>query len=48
MNKEISLSDILLAIWDGDKSGGVWSTIRKDQKAGKNIIYCPKEILSGE
>ena len=40
--------DILLAIWDGNKSGGVWSTIRKAQKAGKQIIYCPKEILSIE
>ena len=40
--------DILLAIWDGKKSGGVWSTIRKAQKAGKQIIYCPKEVLSGE
>ena len=37
--------DVLLAIWDGNKSGGVWSTIRKAQKAGKKIIYCPKEIL---
>ena len=33
--------DILLAVWDGIKSGGVWSTIRKAQKAGKQIIYCP-------
>ena len=40
--------DVLLAIWDGNKSGGVWSTIRKAQKAGKQIIYCPKEILSIE
>lgn len=40
--------DVLLAIWDGNKSGGVWSTIRKAQKAGKKIIYCPKEILKGE
>lgn len=40
--------DILLAIWDGNKSGGVWSTIRKAQKAGKQIIYCPKEILGIE
>ena len=40
--------DVLLAIWDGNKSGGVWSTIRKAQKAGKKIIYCPKEILSEE
>ncbi len=37
--------DVLLAIWDGNKSGGVWSTIRKAQKAGKQIIYCPKEIF---
>ena len=37
--------DVLLAIWDGNKSGGVWSTIRKAQKAGKQIIYCPKELL---
>lgn len=37
--------DILLAIWDGKKSGGVWSTIRKAQKVGKPIIYCPKAIL---
>ena len=37
--------DVLLAIWDGNKSGGVWSTIRKAQKAGKQIIYCPKEVL---
>ena len=40
--------DVLLAVWDGIKSGGVWSTIRKAQKAGKKIIYCPKEILKGE
>lgn len=40
--------DVLLAIWDGNKSGGVWSTIRKAQKAGKEIIYCPKKVLNGE
>lgn len=40
--------DVLLAIWDSNKSGGVWSTIRKAQKAGKQIIYCPKEIVTGE
>ncbi len=39
--------DVLLAIWDGKKSGGVWSTIRKAQKAGKQIVYCPKEVLEG-
>lgn len=40
--------DVLLAIWDGKKSGGVWSTIRKAQKAGKQIVYCPKEVLENE
>ena len=37
--------DVLIAIWDGIKSGGVWSTIRKAEKVGKRIIYCPKEVL---
>lgn len=37
--------DILLAVWDGNKSGGVWSTIRKAQKAGKKIVHCPGEYL---
>lgn len=40
--------DVLLAIWDGNQSGGVWSTIRKAQKAGKQIIYCPRGIVTGE
>ena len=40
--------DVLLAVWDGIKSGGVWSTIRKAQKAGKQIIYYPKEILENK
>lgn len=38
-------SDKLFAIWDGHKSGGVWSTIRKAQKKGIDIIYYPKEEL---
>lgn len=38
-------SDKLFAIWDGNKSGGVWSTIRKAQKKGIDIIYYPKEML---
>lgn len=38
--------DVLLAIWDGNKIGGVWKTICKAQKVGKKVIYCPKEILS--
>lgn len=37
--------DILLAIWDKKKSGGVWSTMRKAQKVGKPIICCPEVIL---
>lgn len=36
-------SDKLFAIWDGHKSGGVWSTIRKAQKKDIEIIYYPKE-----
>lgn len=36
-------SDKLFAIWDGHKSGGVWSTIRKAQKKGIDIIYYPQE-----
>ena len=31
--------DKLLAVWDGNKSGGVWSTIKKAKKAGKEIEY---------
>lgn len=38
-------SDTLFAIWDGNKSGGVWSTIRKAQKKNVEIIYYPKENL---
>lgn len=38
--------DVLLAIWDGNKSGGVWSTIRKAEKAGKKIVFCPKEVIT--
>ncbi|MDU7031181.1 MAG: hypothetical protein E6357_26340 [Clostridiales bacterium] len=35
----------LLAVWDGNKSGGVWSTIRKAKRSGKDIIYYPTEYL---
>lgn len=38
-------SDKLFAIWDGIKSGGVYSTIRKAQKKNMDIIYYPKELL---
>lgn len=38
-------SDKLFAIWDGIKSGGVYSTIRKAQKKNVDIIYYPKELL---
>ena len=30
----------------GNKSGGVWSTIRKAEKAGKKIVFCPKEVIT--
>ena len=39
-------SDKLFAIWDGNKSGGVWSTIRKAQKKGLDIVYYPKEFIN--
>ena len=38
-------SDKIFAIWDGNKSGGVWSTIRKAQKRGIDVVYYPKEKL---
>ena len=38
-------SDKIFAIWDGIKSGGVYSTVRKAQKNGLNIIYYPKDLL---
>lgn len=38
-------SDKLFAIWDGNKSGGVWSTIRKAQKKCVDIIYYPRENI---
>ena len=38
-------SDMLFAVWDGTKTGGVWSTIRKAQKKDIEIIYYPKEYL---
>ena len=37
--------DKLMAVWDGAKSGGVWSTIRKAQNQGKDVIYY-QEVLS--
>ena len=41
----VDYSDKLFAIWDGIKAGGVWSTIRKAQKKGIDIIYYSKEDL---
>lgn len=41
----IDHSDKLLAVWDGNKSGGVWSTIRKAQKKNIDIVYYPKDNL---
>lgn len=42
----VDCCDVLLAIWDKNKSGGVWSTIRKAQRANKRIICCPKKVLN--
>ena len=39
--------DVLLAVWDGEKSGGTWITIEYAQKIGKPIIFYPKERLRG-
>ena len=35
----VDKSDIILAIWNGEKSGGTWNTIEYAQKKGKKIIY---------
>lgn len=40
-------SDMLYAMFDGIKQGGVYSTIRKAQKAHKKIVLCPQEVLYG-
>ena len=37
-------SDVMLAIWDGNKTGGVWSTIRKAQKSRKENYLLSKRI----
>ena len=31
--------DVLLAVWDGIKSGGTWQTIKYAREKGKQIIY---------
>lgn len=36
--KMVADCDILIALWDGIKAGGVWSTIRKAEKYNKEII----------
>jgi len=38
-------SDKLFAIWDGNESGGVWSTIQKAKEKGIEVICYPKELL---
>lgn len=40
--KMINECEILLAVWDGIKSGGVWSTIRKAEKEHKVVINYPE------
>ena len=38
-------SDIIIAVWNGDKKGGTWNCIKYAQKLKKNIIYVnPNEI----
>lgn len=37
--------DVLIAIFDGIETGGVYSTIKKAQKQNKKIIYCSKELI---
>lgn len=35
----VDKSDIVLAIWNGEKKGGTWDTIKYAQKQGKQIRY---------
>ena len=37
--------DVLLAVWDGIKTGGTWRTIQYAQKKKKKIIFIDKEIF---
>lgn len=37
--------DVLLAVWDGKKTGGTWLTIEYAQRIGKPVIYYPQELL---
>lgn len=37
--------DKLIAIFDGIETGGVFSTIKYAESQGKEIIYCPLELL---
>ena len=38
--------DIMLAIYDGNKNGGVWSTLNKAWRYGKHIVYCPLDLIT--
>ena len=38
--------DVLLAVWDGIKGGGTWSTIQYALKKKKEIIFIDKEIFA--
>lgn len=37
--------DILLAVWDGIKAGGTWSTIKYAFAQGKPVIYIDRSIF---
>ncbi len=35
----VDSADLILAIWNGEKHGGTWNTIRYSQKCGREIKY---------
>ena len=35
----VDKSDLVLAIWNGEKKGGTWDTIKYAQKQGKTVKY---------
>lgn len=36
--------DMMLAIFDGNRTGGVWSTMNKAHNYGKTVINCPLNL----
>ena len=35
----VDKADLLLAIWNGEKKGGTWDTVKYAQSKGKNVKY---------